>query len=72
MANDEARARKKCPTCCVRDKMRNKGKDAKEEEKKTRNRSDLVVNAFGEETRNKDNSLTGSDLSPHWNPGKGV
>lgn len=54
------------------DKRETRAKDAEEEEKKARNRSDLVVNAFGEETRNKDNSLTGSDLSPHWNPGKSV
>lgn len=32
-----------------------------------RDRSDLAIEEFGEKTRYKDESLSGQDLSPHWN-----
>ena len=43
------------------------GKSLRNNKTKQRVRSDLVVREFGASTRSKDRTLSGSDLSPHWN-----
>jgi hypothetical protein len=46
-----------------------KGRRVTEEKQKVfRNRSDLTIDEFGANTRNKDDSLSGNAMSGHWNP----
>lgn len=48
-------------------KMRKGRGDSKKRKLVTRERSDLKPGEFGANTRNKDDSLSGKALSPHWN-----
>lgn len=53
-------------------KMGRDRSDAKKKKKLKRNRSDLTIDEFGAQTRNKDNSLSGHNMSPHWNEKQAV
>ena len=48
-------------------KMEKTRKGTQGKKKKSRDRSDLSIAEFGAKSRNKDVSLSGHRLSPHWN-----